>query len=83
MKPPFIVGDRVKTQFRMYYPEDATLWKESDMWSHGTITGIEGKIAIVLFDDLKHLGISLREMAWRIERLEFETTVDLGEEYFY
>lgn len=89
LEDAFIVGDRVKTRFRVLSAfsdpafESRDAW--SDVWSAGTIMSLDGKVAIVAFDDLAAFPVrSLRYMAWRIERLEFEGSIDdLGEDYFW
>jgi hypothetical protein len=68
-KEPFIVGDRVKVRGL-----DAFTGLP---FATATITKLVGNIAMLDFD-CKNLG----ELGWRIERLEFESVVDLGDEYF-
>lgn len=79
---PFLVGDRVKTRFKILSAFSDSALESKDIWSAGTIVSLDGKVAIVAFDDLAHFKQpSVRQTAWRIERLEHEYTFDLGEEY--
>lgn len=79
---PFEVGHRVKP-VKWTTHSGVGLQVDRNLGG-GEIVSIEGNVAIVRFDGLLHFRPVLQELAWRIERLEFEHTAEeiLGEEYW-